>query len=109
VGYVAVAEKALEAGGARYVAHIRCTNEWELALVQNGDIIEIDVDERRIDLMVDDQELAKRKAKWAAPPARFERGYGWMFTNHILQADKGCDFDFLETGHGAPVAEPDIF
>ena len=44
-----------------------------------------------------------------APPRRYERGYGWMFGQHILQAHEGCDFDFLETSFGAPVAEPSIF
>ena len=43
------------------------------------------------------------------PPPRYERGYGWMFSRHILQADQGCDFDFLETEFGAPVAEPVIY
>ena len=45
----------------------------------------------------------------AAPERRFERGYGWMFTRHIKQANEGCDFDFLETGFGAPVGEPSIY
>ena len=44
-----------------------------------------------------------------APQTRFERGYGWMFTRHIMQANDGCDFDFLETGFGAPVGEPSIY
>ena len=43
------------------------------------------------------------------PERRFERGYGWMFTKHIKQANEGCDFDFLETGFGAPVGEPSIY
>ena len=80
-----------------------------LALVRNGDMISVDVPARRIHLEVDDAELARRKAAWAPPPKRYERGYGWMFSRHILQADQGCDFDFLETTFGAPVPEPDIF
>jgi len=80
-----------------------------LALVQNGDIIALDVDKRSIRLEVSDEELARRKAAWQRPEPRYERGYGWMFSRHIKQADEGCDFDFLETGFGAPVAEPDIF
>jgi dihydroxy-acid dehydratase len=80
-----------------------------LALVQNGDIISLDVDKRSIRLEVSDEELARRKAAWQRPEPRYERGYGWMFSRHIKQADQGCDFDFLETGFGAPVAEPDIF
>ncbi len=80
-----------------------------LALVQTGDRITVDVPTRRIHLEVSDEELARRRAAWQPPPARYERGYGWIFGRHILQADQGCDFDFLETGFGAPVPEPDIF
>jgi dihydroxyacid dehydratase/phosphogluconate dehydratase len=80
-----------------------------LALVRTGDLINVDVPARRIHLEVSDSELARRRAAWVAPPKRFERGYGWMFSRHILQADQGCDFDFLETAFGAPVGEPDIF
>jgi dihydroxy-acid dehydratase len=80
-----------------------------LALVVTGDLISIDVDARTIHLQVSDEELARRKAAWVAPPKRYERGYGWIYSKHILQADQGCDFDFLETSFGAPVPEPDIF
>ncbi|MBP7670347.1 MAG: dihydroxy-acid dehydratase [Ferrovibrio sp.] len=80
-----------------------------LALVRTGDIISLDVDKRSIRLDVSDEELARRKAAWVPPPPRYERGYGWMFSRHIKQANEGCDFDFLETGFGAPVPEPDIF
>ena len=80
-----------------------------LALVRTGDRITVDVPARRIHLEVDDAELARRRAAWTPPPQRYERGYGWMFSRHILQADQGCDFDFLETTFGAPVAEPDIY
>ncbi|MGZ5268863.1 MAG: dihydroxy-acid dehydratase, partial [Caldimonas sp.] len=80
-----------------------------LALVRNGDAISIDVAARRIHLEVSDAELAARRAAWTPPPCRYERGYGWMFSKHIRQADAGCDFDFLETSFGAPVAEPEIF
>jgi dihydroxy-acid dehydratase len=80
-----------------------------LALLQSGDRITVDVPARRIQLEVDDAELVRRRAAWRPPAQRFERGYGWMFSRHMLQADLGCDFDFLETGFGAPVGEPDIF
>jgi hypothetical protein len=58
---------------------------------------------------VSDEELARRLDQWTPPPPRYERGYGWMFSRHIQQAHEGCDFDFLETGFGAPVGEPAIF
>ena len=80
-----------------------------LALVKTGDRITVDVPARRIHLEVSDSELATRRAAWTPPPARYERGYGWLFGRHILQANEGCDFDFLETGFGLAVPEPDIF
>ncbi len=80
-----------------------------LALVKTGDTISVDVPGRSINLEVDEAELTKRREAWQAPPVRYERGYGWMFSRHILQADSGCDFDFLETSHGKPVDEPSIF
>src|ERR1700712_3053415 len=80
-----------------------------LALVRNGDRITLDVAARTINLDVSEAELAKRRTEWKAPERRYERGYGWMFTKHIKQANEGCDFDFLETGFGAPVGEPPIY
>jgi dihydroxy-acid dehydratase len=80
-----------------------------LALVRTGDAIRLDLPNRRIDMLVGEAELAVRRAAWTPPPKRYERGYGYMFSKHIRQANDGCDFDFLETGFGAPVAEPDIF
>jgi dihydroxy-acid dehydratase len=77
-----------------------------LALVQTGDEIEIDVAARKIHLHVSDEELARRRAAWQAPPPHYKRGYGAMFSQHIGQADEGCDFDFLEGQ--APTAEPEI-
>lgn len=79
-----------------------------LALIKTGDIIEMDVPNRRLNVQLSDDEMAQRRALWVAPEPRFERGYGWMFARHIQQADKGCDFDYLETGFGAPVGEPEI-
>ncbi len=68
-----------------------------LALVRNGDRIRLDAAARRLDLLVDEAELARRKAQWRAPPAapNSERGYGRLFREHVQQADEGCDFDFL--------------
>jgi dihydroxy-acid dehydratase len=80
-----------------------------LALVKNGDRITLDVAARCITLDVPEAELEKRRAEWKQPARRFERGYGWMFSRHIKQADEGCDFDFLEAGFGKPVAEPPIY
>ncbi|HYI27694.1 MAG TPA: dihydroxy-acid dehydratase, partial [Bradyrhizobium sp.] len=80
-----------------------------LALVRNGDLITLNVDARTINLDVPEAELAKRRTEWKAPERRYERGYGWMFTRHIKQANEGCDFDFLETGFGKPVDEPSIY
>jgi dihydroxy-acid dehydratase len=80
-----------------------------LALVQTGDRITVDVPARRIHLEVSDEELARRKQQWQRPAPRWQRGYGWMFSRHVLQADQGCDFDFLERDFGEPVPEPDIY
>ncbi|MGA8051992.1 MAG: IlvD/Edd family dehydratase [Burkholderiales bacterium] len=65
-----------------------------LALVRNGDRIRISVKSRRIDLLVAEDELAKRRAGWR-PPAAPSRGYGKLYMDHVLQAEDGCDFDFL--------------
>ena len=80
-----------------------------LALLKNGDIVRIDLAARRIDMLVDDAELERRRAAWIRPAEKFGRGYGWMFNRHIAQADTGCDFDFLETGFGPTAGEPDIY
>ena len=80
-----------------------------LALLRTGDIVSLDVEARSIRMEVSDEELARRRAAWTPPEPRFERGYGWMFSKHIQQADEGCDFDFLRTEFGAPVPEPAIY
>ncbi len=80
-----------------------------LAMVKNGDLITVDVAARIIHLEVSDTELTERAKLWQALPPRYERGYGWMFSKHIMQADLGCDFDYLETDFGTVVPEPDIF
>ena len=80
-----------------------------LALVQTGDIIEVNIPERSLNMLVDETELARRKAAWVAPEPSVTRGYQWMSAQHIQQADKGCDFDFLETSFGKTAGEPDIF
>jgi len=80
-----------------------------LSLVHTGDDITVDLTERRISLNVAPDELARREAARTPPPPRYGRGYGWMFSRHIQQADSGCDFDFLQTGFGPAAGEPDIF
>jgi len=84
-----------------------------LALVQNGDEIELDVANRRLTLRVADDELARRRTQWKPRPPHFTRGYGKLFLDHVLQADEGVDFDFLrgrrpvtdeETAHGSRLA-----
>jgi dihydroxy-acid dehydratase len=77
-----------------------------LAFVQTGDIIELDVAARSLNLKVSDAEMAKRKAAWTQKPVIYPRGYGKMFSKHVTQADKGCDFDFLHGGSTVP--EPEI-
>jgi len=76
-----------------------------LALVRDGDLIELDVAARKLELKVSDAELVKRKAAWRPRPPHYTRGYGKVFSEHITQANKGCDFDFLH--HGAPTPDPD--
>ena len=75
-----------------------------LALVENGDLIELNVPERRLHLAVSDEELARRRARWTAPPRPMDRGYCRLYVDHVLQADKGADFDFLVGNSGAGIA-----
>jgi dihydroxy-acid dehydratase len=77
-----------------------------LALVRDGDLIELDVDRRVLDLKIPIEEMNRRKAAWTPPARKFERGYGAIFSRHVKQADEGCDFDFLEGT--APTPEPEI-
>jgi dihydroxy-acid dehydratase len=77
-----------------------------LAFVEDGDPILLDVRARKLELQVAEEKLAARRAKWKAPAPRFVRGYGVMFANAASQADRGCDFNFLEGT--APTAEPEI-
>jgi L-arabonate dehydrase len=74
-----------------------------LALVQNGDMIELDVNNRTLTLDVPEAELEKRRAAWVAPKPRVDRGYARLYTDHVLQADKGADLDFLVGGSGSDV------
>jgi dihydroxy-acid dehydratase len=78
-----------------------------LALVRDGDVIELDVPARRLELRVNDDEIARRRAGWTAPEPLYPRGFGRLYSHHVTQADRGCDFDFLEGT--APIAEPQIY
>ena len=78
-----------------------------LAWVQTGDTIELDVPARRISLLVAEEILSQRKEHWRPAPEHASRGYTWLYTKHVTQADRGCDFDFLEGGDYGK--EPDIF
>ncbi len=77
-----------------------------LALVRTGDLITLDVAERSLRLEVDDDELSRRRAAWQPPPPRFERGYGALYSEHVTQADKGCDFGFLARPGRNPEPDP---
>jgi dihydroxy-acid dehydratase len=77
-----------------------------LALVRDGDLVELDVEKRSLELKITDEEMQRRRNAWRQPPRNFERGYGAIFSRHIRQADEGCDFDFLEGT--APIPEPEI-
>ncbi|KQN74866.1 L-arabinonate dehydratase [Devosia sp. Leaf64] len=80
-----------------------------LALLQTGDIVKLDLENRRLDMLVAEDEIERRRAAWTPPEPRFQRGWGWMYSKHVTQADKGCDFDFLERGFGPAAGEPDIY
>jgi dihydroxy-acid dehydratase len=79
-----------------------------LALIQTGDLIEMDIPNRSLNVLISEEEMATRRSNWKAPAPRYQRGYGKMFSQHVEQADKGCDFDFLRTDFGDPVPEPEI-
>ena len=77
-----------------------------LALVQNGDIIELDVANRKLHLHVAESELARRRAAWTAPPPHSDRGWVKLYCDTVLQADEGVDLDFLVGKSGAKVGRP---
>jgi dihydroxy-acid dehydratase len=77
-----------------------------LALLKEGDMIELDAEARKLSMLVDDQELSRRRACWRPKEGIYPRGYGKLFMQHIKQANEGCDFDFLEGT--APIPEPEI-
>jgi dihydroxy-acid dehydratase len=77
-----------------------------LAIVKDGDCIELNVPERRLELLVPEAEMRSRLAAWRPPAPHYERGYGKMYLDHILQAPEGCDFDFLRGRSTGDAAEP---
>jgi dihydroxy-acid dehydratase len=78
-----------------------------LALVRDGDLIRLDVPNRRLDLLVDEAEMARRRAAWVPPVRRYSRGWTSLYLDNVTQADEGCDLRFLEAGEATP--EPDIY
>ena len=80
-----------------------------LALVEDGDLIELDQPQRRLHLHVSDEELERRRAQWSPPAPAFERGYGQMYLRHVNQAPLGCDFDFLRGRDAVRAAEQPKF
>jgi dihydroxy-acid dehydratase len=77
-----------------------------LAFVRDGDLIRLDVPNRRLDLLLAEGEMEHRRAAWVPPPKRYARGWTALHIEHVRQADEGCDFDFLE--HGPATPEPEI-
>jgi dihydroxy-acid dehydratase len=77
-----------------------------LALVREGDFIELSVSDRRLELCISDEEMEKRRAEWKPPAPYYARGFGALYTTHVTQAEEGCDFDFLHRGTETP--EPEI-
>jgi dihydroxy-acid dehydratase len=76
-----------------------------LALVKTGDLISLDTEGRSLDLLISEEEFARRRAEWVPPPPHYERGYGALFSQHVLQADEGCDLDFLAKPGDTPDPE----
>jgi dihydroxy-acid dehydratase len=112
-GFLPIPKKLLEAGvrdivrisdarmsgtaGGTTVLHVapEAAVGGPLGLVKDGDEIRLDVPNRTLDLLVDEEELARRRAAWTKPDPAYNRGYKGMFLKHVLQAPQGCDFDFL--------------
>jgi len=80
-----------------------------LSLLKTGDIVELDVSQRSINMLVDEDTLSLRRNKLKPSKPKAGRGWLWMYSNHVKQANEGCDFDFLETDFGKSAKEPDIF
>ena len=122
VGQHAAPREARAPGGDRHGAHFRCAHERHRlrhsraarsarsrggrkpgAWCKNGDIIELDVERRRLHLEVSDEELTRRRASWKAPAAPMSRGYTKLYFDHVQQANHGADLDFLVGGSGSAI------
>ncbi|MFE8103610.1 L-arabinonate dehydratase [Brenneria goodwinii] len=81
-----------------------------LALVRDGDNIELSVSKRQLNLLIPEEEMEQRRKAWTPPQPYYPRGYGRLFAEHVSQADDGCDFDFLQTvpGEQGLIPEPPI-
>ena len=77
-----------------------------LALVRTGDPVTLDVAARSLRVEVTDAELSRRRTQWRAPAPRYQRGYGALYSDHVTQADQGCDFDFLARPGATPDPDP---
>jgi dihydroxy-acid dehydratase len=77
-----------------------------LAFIQTGDLVQLDVPNRLLNLLITDDEMERRRAAWKPRPPRYGRGFGKLYTEHVTQAHEGCDFDFLQ--HGPDTPEPEI-
>jgi dihydroxy-acid dehydratase len=77
------------------------------ALIRDGDRISLDVPAGRLDVLLDESELTRRRTAWTPPELAYNRSYAALYQAHVSQADKGCDFDFLEAD--GPVPEPIIY
>ncbi|AYN65989.1 dihydroxy-acid dehydratase [Euzebyella marina] len=91
--------------GGTVILHVspESTIGGNLAFVENGDLIELDVEARSLNLMISEQELAKRRSEWKVPESLAKRGYVKLYVDHVEQAHKGADFDFLVGGSGSKV------
>lgn len=77
-----------------------------LAFVREGDMVSLDLQNRRLDLLISEEEMQARRSQWTKPSPRYLRGYGALYLERVAQANRGCDFDFL--GTKAPTPEPEI-
>ena len=91
--------------GGTVILHVspESTIGGNLAFVENGDLIELDVEARSLNLMISEQEFAKRRSEWKVPESLAKRGYVKLYVDHVEQAHKGADFDFLVGGSGSKV------